>query len=65
MVNELPKRMRFKDGNYYFVAFAGGWKPLGRDFTNALVNYLQLYGNSCSPEIRDIVTELYLAALKR
>jgi len=63
VANQLPKRMRFKDGVYYFISFAGGWKPLGRDLSRALENYLRLYGDSCPIDARDTVTELYLSTV--
>jgi len=63
MAKQLPKRMRLKAGVYYFISFDGRWRALGRDFVRALENYLALYGDSCTTEIRDAVANLYLEAL--
>lgn len=65
MPNQLPKRMRYKGGKYYFICFDKRWRELGSNLTEALTKYLELYGDYCSPETRDTVTDLYLSAIKR
>lgn len=48
----LPRFMLFKHGAYYFVSAVDGrkvWKPLGRDYGQALRTYAEIVGESADP----------------
>jgi integrase len=39
---DLPNRVYFRHGSYYFVDKASKWHPLGRDYMEAMIAYAQL-----------------------
>lgn len=54
----LPRRMVRRSGTYYFIAPAGKWHNLGRDYGQALVQYAAVVGDR--PQVvtvRDLLAE--------
>lgn len=54
----LPRRMVRRSGTYYFIAPAGKWHNLGRDYGQALVQYAGLVGDRPKVvTVRDLLAE--------
>jgi len=52
----LPERMYFKGKSFYYVTMGNKWVNLGRDYSEALMQYAQLIESSDIVTVNDLIT---------
>lgn len=57
---DLPQRVYFNHGTYFFVDRKGKWNNLGRNYTKAMTLYAEKNGSPVSGDTMDAVIDRYL-----